>query len=269
MNLQYHYRWFYVLGLCAMISCFSYYGYLQEDIETWQDLVSDLHQLDIQQVSSPFTVADLSRSSSKPNDFLSKLMLVIQQQGFIVQAVNAKTIAWNQLHGVQVTITLQGDFARWLNFLMYFNHHSIPVFLREWQFKVLDNTELIIVMTMDYLPSLTQSAPLPQQRNVIPYQFNPFCHAQTLQEQNQLVDQQAQQVSVKVLRFVGFLNANHQRHAFIKLPTNRLLSVALGSVVGKERGLVTTVANDHIVMTLADKQRFILPLNNDLYNEDK
>lgn len=189
---------------------------------------------------------DASATVPTATQRMTDLFMLARDQQVVVQSLHW---AKSETDEVVVRVVVTGNFARIAAFINTLGEQKYPIINTDFSF--IDSGEraaLDLVLLTTPLPvSSVMAASIALQ--------NPFCHANTTQETTAA---KLQSVPLAALKMLGYIKQYPRKYAFILLPSNEVVTVALGTLVGQERAVVTAIEAEQVLLVTPDKQRWVL-----------
>ncbi|TAK78358.1 MAG: hypothetical protein EPO11_01320, partial [Gammaproteobacteria bacterium] len=130
--------------------------------------------------------------------------------------------------------------------------HQVPsVALQNFSYQSTETDQFIFTMNIVLLKS-----PVDVQSVKFVQMNNPFCRYETAK--NDVV--RAQSVVLEQIKMVGYLQQGERNQALLLLPTGAVIAVDPGAIVGKEKGTVTDIQSEKVIITLPHQKQFILEM---------
>lgn len=243
MNNVYRYRWWWLISLNLIIMVFIYLAHIQPGSNRIKDLNKQIALLIIdinKHKKLQLMSAKRSVSTSKLEE-IARLSEIASASTVVVQSV--------QVHSQTLHLQLQGEFKHIVNFIQQLKIRDYPASIVEYAYQTPGRMDLTILLHSQTYP---QSMRVELNNAAI---HSPFCNAN---EEELIFTEKNFTVPVSTMRMMGYLQQGTRHFAMLALPNGSVIDVFPQSLIGKERGLVTTVARDHIEVMLSGGQRIVL-----------
>lgn len=188
-------------------------------------------------------------------DHVANLFALARAQGVMIEALSQ-----SNLPGVGMTahVVMQAGFAQIAAFIFALDQQIYPITITDFSFT---NTKQQTLLASLQLILFNQREPLTTHSPAV-LLHDPFCHAATISEAMHVnVATKLQATPLNVLKMIGYIAAQERSYAFILLPDNEAVAVSLGMQVGSEKGVVTAINADHLIITTPDKKHWLFSLH--------
>ncbi|MBV9575787.1 MAG: pilus assembly protein PilP [Gammaproteobacteria bacterium] len=263
----YRYRWIYAISCSVFLSILFFINDIQPKLARITKLQVEkkavLHALLMHKQlakHSQITAANkITPVNESEFDTLHYLLTLIHLHGLSVQSV-----IWLSAHDALpadakiIKVIMQGGFQQFVALMMALNTSQAFLFVRDFSLKLEKETELFTIEII--APKhLTHEFTFPM-TSPLPYLNDVLC-LQPAFVSNELDDmKQAQSMRLATFKMVGFLERSHEKEALVLLPTQNVVPVKIGFVLGQEKATVIDIRADQITFALPNNKSWLLKM---------
>lgn len=267
--MQYKYRWWYVLSLISGLFIGAYF-YVLHPIASSLKQLREMEKNLVETLSSTKTAFKQSRSPSLSTetaiasaslDVISALFRLIHQHG--LEMVSTYQIAQETDAELTLNISLRGHFTQLNDFLFALHRYIYPMRITTFSYEMDKEATLLLKATIVILKTPEHFSRIMPKRQQVVMQF-PFCTSPgflsaTINEGSK----KRLAYSVALLKTAGFLRQGTRHEALLRLPTQEVVAVEVGMLVGEESALIEKIDGNQVSVRLPDGKQMILkmPLN--------
>ncbi len=219
-------------------------------------ILNDLHQLHIKKIelkrqlkenppSSPQVVRPVF--SMQHIATLSVLMMLIAHSGMNIQAMDISSQS-NDIS--KITLSLQGSFSEWMNWLLMIQANRLPLTIKEWSSQLTDHDEIIFSQHLLLLRDMLKR-PITL-LNTIDY------HSLYCKKNKLFLPADVSTESIYSLKMVGFMQQGTKKQALLMLPDRHLIVVNVGDSIGKEKGKIISIARDAVMIRILNQKKVVI-----------
>lgn len=275
--MKYKYRWLYAIPASAAMMI----GGIYYDIQPGLAQLANLHEIEMgttkelsrfkqfavqKAAASAGTEAKSFKRYGSQADSLSDLLSLAHLQGLTIQSVNfAPSRQFNIINtGVNteaIHLVTQGDFSQIYSFIFMISRQPHPILITDFLYKSTEQNKFLFAMNVVSFKSNTQHFQTNKSHEDLSQMQNPFCPAANLVEMSNKNDlAKLKSISMDQLKMVGYFQQGIRSQALVMAPTGIVSEVGIGSVLGKEGGMVTEIKRDCVVVVLRDKKRWVMKI---------
>ncbi len=197
-------------------------------------------------------------------DRLSALLTLAQSNGLVVQSVKSISSQQNRSNKTNMMqLQLLGQFQSGMSFILALSNEMSGWVIENFSVKANESSQefILVVMMVDESYLYAQSK---LKQNIF-LLSNPFCTSNNWVSSSISESAMSQSVSLHSFKMIGVLRQGERRKAFFMLPTGETFLVGLGTVLGKERGMVTAIHANAVEIRLPDKKSVNITLSKKSY----
>lgn len=279
--MKYKYRWLYAIPASAAMMI----GGIYYDIQPGLAQLANLHEIEMgitkelsrfkqfavqKAAASAGTEAKSFERYGSQADSLSDLLSLAHLQGLTIQSVNfspsrqfniINTGVNREVNTGAIHLVTQGDFSQIYSFIFMISRQPHPIFITDFLYKSTEQDKFLFAMNVVSFKSNTQHFQANKSHEDLSQMQNPFCSAANLVEMSDKNDlAKLKSISMHQLKMVGYFQQGTRSQALVMAPTGIVSEVGIGSVLGKEGGMVTEIERDCVVVVLRDKKRWVMKI---------
>lgn len=245
MNNVYQYRWWWLISFNLISMVIIYFANVQPAYNRIENLNKNIAQLtiDISKLKKSSLVPVKPVASNSKLEEIARLSAIASASNVVVQSV--------QIHSQALHLQLQGEFKHMVYFIHQLKTQAYPASIVEYSYQSPGRMDLTIL-----LHSQPYSRPVNDAFNHAAI-HSPFCDAS---EEELIFSEKNFTAPVSTMRMMGYLQQGNRHFAMLALPNGSVIDVFPQSLIGKERGLVTTITRDHVEVMLSNGQHVVLKM---------
>jgi hypothetical protein len=263
--MQYKYRWIHAIVITLVIFMLGFFYTLQPDLEQLANLRKReahlvqrlaMHKKIIKQkiikIDRMAKENSPSAQDARPH-FLADIVALVHLHGLIIQSMKMVPLLSD---AITLHLVLKGNFQQAMSFAFALSKPVYPAFILDFSYQVSEKNKVILTMKVLMLDGNRQ---IDDPQEILSPLHNPFCFGRSANELDSKNEENKRaSTPLTQLKMVGYLQQDFRCQALILLPTNAVIAVVVGSILGLEHGNVIAVTKDHVVVELPDKRRRVI-----------
>lgn len=169
------------------------------------------------------------------------------------------------MNKLSIFLLIHGQFSQWVEFIAMLERLSLPLKLNDFEIQMDEDKKLHIKLKLIgyYFPMLqpvliNKKYKDPSFFSITQDPFQSFTSDKIVELNNGQLNLTSHAVSIKYLKFVGYIQQQKNYWAIILLPNGKTISIAENASLGLEGFRVLSITPEKILAKLNDRQ-FILP----------
>jgi len=268
--MQYNARFGYVTLIVLSVSLSAYFLLIGPALSDLTHLLQQEEELTTQLNALKQMAAQL-KSEKKALNPAKKTLVTMDKLAFFQlisgmanqQKVRISLLQWQagldaRAEWMECRLVIIGEMDALTDFALNLMMQPNPVFIKNFSYHTTNGSLLQLDMQLTMAMSNAQLFYKTLPKVSRDFKQNPFCVPAYFSEKKQtLGEEMLLQAPLADLRMVGFFERGGEVSALVALPTGVNVLVSQGMVLGKERGNITAIAEDHLVVHVNNQQREI------------
>ncbi|VVC76659.1 hypothetical protein AQUSIP_19830 [Aquicella siphonis] len=266
--MHYQFRWWYAAGMAFVILCAGYVWDLHPCLGRLRELRAREKQMtekrtylrEFQPRRSLHKDLSEIRLTSELNQIHAYLMLV-RKHGLQLQKIRMNTLHQaGKVERLHTHVSVLGGFRALYSFLAEINGLDFLAVIEDFTSQPGRDGRLMLVLDILSLGTVISHA-----SRLIPPLYaenarDPFCSA----SENNVLEtsylRAGAAVPLNQIRMTGYVRRGRWGQAIVAMPGDKVSVIETGVILGKERGIVTEISRDHVILKLTDGRRYILKM---------
>lgn len=238
--IYYKYRWVCGFLLFLFSSLAGFYLFIAEDQQKLQRLSSQALKL-TQQLATMYQVNQQKPSTQVTYHYqYADALEMVFLSAYSAQASLQRISLQGQFADLDtIQLRANGSFKQLKDFLVQLQHQPILIVVTDLSWCVLHAETLELKLTMNMFKDVPARVVA---LNTDAFAQSPFCN------RKQFYAEETTQMPLESLQMVGYLQKDKRSEAWFRLPNNTLMSVKVADRIGSERGVVTQVTPEQVVI---------------------